>query len=216
MSSETKILLTIGGLTIAILLGGFFLLSPSQNKDQSLNKVGQEILVGDGSYFRGPKDAQVTIVEFGDFQCPACASVYPTVFQIANLYKDNVKIVFRHFPLENIHKNAKIAALATEAAGEQGKFWEMHDRIFETQPFWAQKDAKEVFKNYAKELGLNEEQFSSALEQEKYQDKIFQDQRDGRAAGVSGTPTFFINGIKFSGRSFSDFKNEIEKILQSN
>jgi protein-disulfide isomerase len=145
-----------------------------------------------GDYYEGAKDAPVTIIEYSDFQCPYCARFYTdTLPQIRTDYIDTgkVKLIFRNFPL-SFHANAQKAAEAVLAAGEQGKFWEMHDKLFENSNALS-VDAE---KQWARELGLNGQQFDAALDSGKYAAKVAAEAKQGQADGVSGTPAFLING----------------------
>jgi protein-disulfide isomerase len=136
-------------------------------------------------------------------------------------YQGKVKFVWRYFPLPG-HKNSVIATQAAEAAGEQGKFWEMNDKLFENQHLWgneqnlpSEQDANAMFVQYAQEIGLNTEQFRQAIESKKFTDKIQRDQRDGQALGVNSTPTFFLNGKKSPGiPTYQQLKQMIEAELQ--
>lgn len=158
----------------------------------------------------GPEDAPVTIIEFSDFQCPYCARAVPTIKQIIEEYGDNVRIVFRDFPL-SFHKDAQKAAEAAECADDQGKFWEMHDKIFENQNAMGVDDLKQ----YAENLGLDTEEFDLCLDSDKYAEEVQNDLRDGQKVGVTGTPAFFVNGIKISGaKPFSEFKQVIDQELE--
>lgn len=161
---------------------------------------------------KGDSNAPVTIIEFSDYECPFCGRHFQQTYpQIVREYVDTgkVKIVFRDFPL-SFHPNAQKAAEAAECAGEQRKYWEMHDKLFENQ------NALEVnsLKQYAKELGLNIKTFDDCLDSGKMASEIQKDSEDGQNAGVSGTPTFFINGIPLTGaQPFEAFKQIIEQEL---
>lgn len=211
MNNETKVLLGIGIATIAIIIGGVFFFG----KNSEPKRLDNSVLVKDTSPSFGPKDAKVVIVEFSDFQCPACAVAAPTVKQIENEYKDKVVVYYRHLLIPK-HKNAKISALAAEAANQQGKFWEMYTKLFEKQIDWESlDDPKSTFLGYAKDLGLDESEFTKDMESKTLSDKIDQDNANGIVLGINVTPTFFINGAKFEGAlSYSQFKLEIEKELQ--
>jgi predicted DsbA family dithiol-disulfide isomerase len=147
-----------------------------------------DVAVGDGPP-RGPEDAPVTIVEFSDFQCPYCARVNPTLDEILRRYPDQVRVLFRHFPLD-FHQQAPKAAEASRCASEQGKFWEYHDLLFANQKALG----VDQLKQYAGQLGLDQSNFDQCLDSGREAAAVQQDIADGRAAGVSGTPAFFING----------------------
>jgi protein-disulfide isomerase len=144
---------------------------------------------------KGPAAAPITIVEFSDFQCPYCARVNPTLKQVEEKYGDKIRVVFRDFPLVQIHKDAAKAAEAGECAHEQGKFWEMHDRLFANQS----KLQVEAMKQAAVELGLDAEKFNQCLDSSKYAAEVQKDVDEGARYGVTGTPAFFINGRMLGG-----------------
>jgi protein-disulfide isomerase len=152
-----------------------------------------EVAVGDGAV-KGPKTAPVTIVEFSDFQCPYSKRVQPTVAEVQKKYGDKIHYVYRDFPLQ-FHNNAEKAAEAASCAGEQGKFWQYHDKLFEDQTKLDVANLKES----AKALGLDTEAFDTCLDSGKFAKKVEKSMEDGQEAGVNGTPAFFINGIFLSG-----------------
>ncbi len=157
----------------------------------------------------GPDNAPITVIEFSDYQCPYCERAEPTVKQILSKYKDKVKFVYRDFPL-GFHPYAQKAAEASECADEQKKFWEYHDILFKNQ------NALDIesLKKYAKELKLDESKFNKCLDSGKYASETQKDFEDGQKAGVSGTPTFFINGIKVVGaQPYNVFEQAIEQEL---
>jgi protein-disulfide isomerase len=158
---------------------------------------------------RGNKNAPVTIVEFSDFQCPYCAQLGPTLNEVQKAYPKEVKLIFKHYPLP-FHNYAMLAAKATEAAKEQGKFWEMHDFVFQNLG----KINEQLLKDFAQQLGLNVGKFSSDLASNKYDQIIQQDLGLGRSSDVAGTPTLFINGKRMQSRSVDDFKQAIDAILK--
>jgi protein-disulfide isomerase len=136
----------------------------------------------------------VVVEEFGDYQCPPCGQLYPELKQIEKEYGDQIQIVFHHFPLMKIHKNALLAAHAAEAARNQKKFWEMHDLLYRNQKEWSDlADPRPVFINYAKQLGLNIDSFNRDLESNQIDQKITADIQRGTAQGVTGTPTVFLD-----------------------
>jgi len=168
-----------------------------------------EIPLGD-SPVRGPAEADVTIVEYSDFQCPFCARALPTLNQIRSTYGDRVNLVYKHLPLR-IHPEAPGAAAAAEAARLQGRFWEMHDKIFAGHTELS--DAKYV--QWARELGLDMERFESDRKSEAVRARIARDEAEADRLGVSGTPAFFINGRFLSGaQPFDAFKRVIDEELK--
>lgn len=215
MTKEAKILSLIGVVTVIGLFVAAFTLGGSQSPEKKAKPVDTQLLVRENSHTEGDKDAKVTLVEFGDFQCPACGASHPIVKQIVNEYKGKVKFVYRNFPL-SMHKNAKVAAYAAEAAGAQGKFFEMHDALFNEQKEWSEsKDPMEHFKKYAKNIGVEDlERFEKEITDKKYENIIKKDLDDGNVAGVTATPTFFINGVIHSGgMPYDQFKKTIDEAL---
>jgi protein-disulfide isomerase len=144
---------------------------------------------------RGPIDARLSIVEYGDYECPYCGLAYPVTTEITRRYGDSLCFVFRHFPIANAHPHALLAAEAAEAAGTQGKFWEMHDRLFQHQD--ALDDEMLVY--HALQIGLDAEWFISDLTGHVHLDRIREDLSSGARSGVNATPTFFTNGIRHDG-----------------
>lgn len=163
---------------------------------------------GEDPFFGSP-DAAVTIIEYSDFQCPYCARAVPVLNQIKSTYGNAVRIVYKDFPL-GFHQFAQKAAEAGQCANEQGRFWELHDIMFANQ---GSLDVASI-KGYASSLGLDTNQFNSCLDSGKYASEVQQDVNSGKAAGVSGTPTFFVNGKKIVGaQPFSEFKKIIDAEL---
>jgi protein-disulfide isomerase len=157
---------------------------------------------------QGPRDAPVTIIEFADFQCPACRGASQTMRRLQERYAGKLRVVFRDFPLA-MHKQAPKAAEAGECANEQGKFWEMHDKLFENQNALQVADLKQR----AAELGLDGGRFTACLDSGKYATEWQQDMNDGRRYGVSATPTFFINGRLVQGGRPESLTEIIEEEL---
>lgn len=155
------------------------------------------------SYTKGSNTAKVKIVEYGDFQCPACAAMAPIAADLLAKYPNDIELTFKHFPLTQIHPRALLAAKAAEAAGKQGKFFEMHDKLFVGQSTWSSNSkAEEIFIGYATELGLNIDTFKSDLKDAAIAAKIRSNQAEGMKAGVQGTPTFFVDGLKVENPAF--------------
>ena len=146
-------------------------------------------------HFQGNSEDPITLVEYGDYQCTSCGRAYLIIKKIQKQMGENLKFVFRNFPLENIHPKAIPAAIAAEAAAKQDKFWEMHDIIFENQVNLHENS----FKNFAEQLGLEMAQFNKDIENEDVLQKIESDFEGGVKSGVNGTPAFFINGIHYNG-----------------
>jgi protein-disulfide isomerase len=178
----------------ALALFGLFLYwGEIQNRPTQPSPVSKEVSVLDQTL--GPESAKILLVEYSDFQCPACSAYEPVLKQLLAKYPNDIQFVYRHFPLNQIHPNAYEAALAAEAAALQGKFWEMHDLLFETQASWSRLGAPfEHFKNLASQLNLNTEQFEADYSSSAVKDKVGADQASGLAAGIDSTPTFFLNG----------------------
>ena len=165
---------------------------------------------------KGPKDAKAVLIEYSDFQCPACASFFPAVEELNEELSGELLFVYRHFPLPQ-HKNAELTAYAAEAAGLQGKFFEMHDEIFKNQNEWAEeKDAKEFLKKYAQAVGLDVEKFLKDLDSREVKDKVSADISGALRAKVNATPTFFLNGKKVEGfRTYDEFKNIVREAVRN-
>lgn len=162
-----------------------------------------------GAHLKGPENAPITIVEFSDFQCPFCSRGKATMDQVAQQYGDKVKIAFKHFPLD-FHRQAKPASIAALAAGEQGKFWEMHDKLFENQKALD----KDSMMKYAQEIGLNMAKFKADIESDTVKKAVETDDAEAQRVGANGTPTMFINGEKFVGaQPFDAFKSKIDEKL---
>lgn len=167
-------------------------------------KIDLDELEGKG-HFTGNADAKVRIVEFSDFQCPACGAAEPAVRQILAEFRDRVKLTYRHFPISSLHPYAQKAAEASECAAEQGKFWEMHGKLFANQQSLKQDDLK----GYAADLGLDTSKFNQCLASGKMGPVVASDLSYGLSIGINSTPTFFINGEKRNGMTYDDFKSAI-------
>lgn len=166
------------------------------------------------THAKGNDDATVTLVEYADFQCPACASYHPVMDELRQLFADDqLRIEFRHLPLTQIHPNAAPAARATEAAERQGMFWEMHDVLFEKQREWSQsRNATALFRGYAEALGMDVDQFASDMKSSEVRRIVDQHAASARTLGLRGTPSFVLNGrvLENNPRSASEFAALIE------
>lgn len=216
MTQEVKVVVGIAVVTLAIIVGAIFFMSKPSQQSQNIERVTDtQQLIGDAKRSINGATDKVTIVEFADFQCPACGAAHPIVKQILSDYKGKVTYVFRHFPLP-MHKNAVSAAIAAEAAGEQGKFFEYHDLLFNNQKDWGEStNSQELFLSYAEMLQLDTAKFKEALDKKANAERIQTDQDAGIALGVNSTPTFFINGEKIPGIiQYEEFKQKIDPLLK--
>lgn len=236
-STFNKLIIGItSALVIAAFLGGYVIGNFGETKTtlqntyqpiptQAPTQPRIPISVGDSPVMGNP-NAPITMIEFSDFQCPFCGRFFSlTLPDIEKNYIDSgkVRLVYKNFPLENLHSNALAASIAAECANEQGKFWEYHNTLFENQTSWAQLSATDTikaFKQYASEFGLDANSFNSCLDSGKYVDKVNKDQQDGSQYGVNGTPTFFIGNDKKGymeldgDQPFSSFKKELDSELE--
>jgi len=151
--------------------------------------------VGERDHVQGPPTAAVTLVEYGDYQCPYCLRAHPILVDLRAQLGDTMRLVFRNFPLATVHPNAQHAAEAAEAAGAQGRFWQMHDSLFEHQ---SRLDDAALLR-YAAEIGLDVGQFERDMEEHRFAPRVREDFQSGIRSGVNGTPTFFINGLRHDG-----------------
>ena len=199
-----KTTLVVLAVSLLILIGGAFVFATTQEGDSNEGVVLTEKV-------KGNPEATVTLAEYSDFQCPACASFLPILDEIMTEYGDQVRFEYHHFPLISVHQSAELAARASEAAGVQGKFWEYHDILFLNQQQWSQNiNPRNQFIGYAEELGLDTEMFSRHLNSSIIRDAVQEDMREGRALEITGTPTFFLNGERMEITTFADFRNQIE------
>ena len=207
------------GVVFLALVGLFFATKKDTPGSTAVNGDPKTILASD--HVRSGKDANVTLIEYGDFQCPACGAYYPIVKELESTYGDKVNFVFRHFPLIQIHPNAFAAARAAEAAGNQGKFFEMHDKLYETQNSWgeATSNQQSLFEGYAQELGLKMDQFKSDYSSNEVADRINQDLATGQQTfSIDSTPSFVLNGTKITNpKDVEEFKKLLDStIAQAN
>lgn len=201
-----------------IVLGLFGLFTLTKDKDESSN--GASTTAEPSNHTVGAGDKKVTLIEYGDFQCPACKSYFPIVNEIKSSYGDDITFQFRHYPLNQIHPNAFIGSRAAEAAGKQGKFFEMHDLLYEQQEVWSSgTNPTATLESYATQLGLDLEKFKADMTSAETAAVINADVKAGQAIGANSTPTFVINGRKIdeNPRSVEDFKKLIdEEIAKAN
>ena len=158
------------------------------------DRIQKTQIAGD-DWIRGRADAPVTILEYGDFECPYCAMARPVLEGLVNEYSEDIRLVYRHFPITTTHPHARIAAESAEAAGAQGKFWEMHDMLFTHQDRLEFEDLR----RYAQAVGLDLRRFDQEMQNRVYEDEVRRDYRRGIQDGVNGTPSIFINGLRYDG-----------------
>lgn len=195
---------------------GLFLFPKSNRVDVSKvdpAKVEQQGPMADQIY--GNADAKTVLIEYGDFQCPGCGAAYPAIKEIKEKYKEDLAFVFRNLPITSAHPNALAAATAAEAAGKQGKFWQMHDKLFENQQMWEMASIESrttTFEGYAREVGLNIDQYKTDLTNEEVSKKINRDRALANKVGANSTPTFVLDGKKLDGAAWQD-KAKFEKLI---
>lgn len=225
MRKEIIILLAIAAIVVIAAVIGTSYYRKSVGKVESGNKVTNtntakppsradaNILIKPDSPTLGAPNAPVTLTEFYDPECESCRAMYPIVKQILKDYQGKVRLVMRYMPL---HGNSMLAAQVTEAAGEQGKYWEMQELLFNKQQEWGEKREPQtaLFEKYATELGLNLTQFRTAIADNRYTAKIERDKRDGQSVGVRSTPTFFVNGRPLARLGEPELKSLIEEELK--
>lgn len=198
------------GIGIAILIGlGFFLKVAFTPPPPGTIPELQSINAND--HVKGASESATLLVEYSDFQCPACKSYMPIISQVVQERGDTLSFVYRHFPLAQ-HQNADEAARASEAAGKQNNFWEMHDMLFNRQEIWStESNPDELFVSYAQELGLDIDQFTQDYQSEEAKNKVNTDYNSGVRAGVNSTPSFYLNGQKITAGSAEDFIRLIDQ-----
>lgn len=217
MRREVILVIGVALVAVAALLFGARLYRGAQEERQQT--AAGESLAGDApplvrpdSPSKGPRDAKVTIVEFLDPECEACRAMYPIVNRLMAEYDGRVRLVVRYVPL---HANSMLAASALEAAGEQGRYWEMLDALFVNQPVWGDHQAPrpELIPEYARQIGLDMAAFQASYEGIKHRAKVERDRADAQQLGVRGTPTFFVNGRPVAQLGYEPLKALIEEEL---
>jgi protein-disulfide isomerase len=215
MSKESKIMIGVIGGIIVIMLGLFYLAGGKDTKNpKTTAKADEATLIKSDSHTSG--NGSIKLVEFGDYQCPACGAAYPNIKKIQSEYGDKITFVFRNYPLTQVHKNADLAAQAAEAAGSQNKYWEMHDKLYDTQAAWSETDnAKDLITGYAKDLGLDVDKFTNDLTSQSIKDRIAADVADGDKIQVNSTPTLYVGTTMISNYSYDTIKTAIDEALKS-
>ena len=211
--TDTKIAIAVGLLALAS-FGGVFAYQVLTKDEPSAASVRDAVVRADSHRLGTADDGKVTLVEFLDFECESCGAAYPFVEQLRERYEGRVTFVARYFPVPS-HRNAQNAAHAVESAARQGKFEEMYQRMFETQSEWGeQQDSRApLFRTFAEELGLDMDKYDKDVKSPSVAQRVQKDFEDGKAAGVTGTPTFFLNGEKLAATSAEEFTAAIDKAL---
>lgn len=196
----------IFSVVVVLVLGGLVAWTRIANPPIDLTGVANNSVVAASDqngniadHTKGSESNKILLIEYGDYQCPSCGDAYPNVNTLMEEYGDDVTLVFRNFPLTAIHPNARAAAAVAEAAGLQGKFWEMHDKLYVSQNDWSGLDASKrttVFNSYAQDLGLDMDKFNADVAGKETGQKINFDMALGKSVDVAATPTFFLNGKK--------------------
>lgn len=216
MDTQKRIVLWVSAaLVVGVVVAGAWSIATKPNTPQVRSKPGflaEPISASD--HTKGAEKSVVTIVEYSDFQCPACGANYPLVEEVFAEYKNKISFTYRHFPLPQ-HKNALLAAYASEAAGKQGKFWEMTDILFKNQNEWSESmTARTIFSGYAEKLGLDIARFTSDMKSDEIKNKVENDKKSGQLSAVDHTPTFFLNGkLATNPRSKEELRALIEYVI---
>jgi protein-disulfide isomerase len=215
LTTDTKIFLGIIISTIVLVVGAVFFMSRGSGVGVDKTKVDQAVLSHADSWATGSANPKITIVEFSDFQCPYCKDAEPTVEAVMAKHSDEVRLIYRHYPLIQAHQFAMDAAVAAEAAGKQGQFWAYHNLLFENQPNVSNPDSfrRDKFGEYAKTLGLNVDQFIKDFESDATRQRVLTDRDEGDKIGINATPTFFVNGEKVI-KGYIDLESTVENLLK--
>ena len=211
----TKRILIWGGaiiVLVAIVVVAAYFVSASNT--ETLTDLAVPVTAAD--HMKDDLNATTTLVEYGDFQCPACGAYYPLVEQLNAEYDSKIRFVFRHYPLPQ-HQNAVPAAIASEAASAQGKFWLMYDELYKNQNDWAEAtNTQPFFDQYAAAIGLNVSEFDQDLSSSTLKQIVTDDQAGGNKSNIDHTPTFFLNGKQLvNPQCYQDFKNDIDNAINS-
>ena len=215
----------IFAIIVVAIVGGMIYISTQNrlnvsniNNDQLNTIIGAESRNGDiADHEIGSKSPKVTIIEYADYQCPGCSAAAPKAKALAEKYKDHVRLIFRNFPIASSHPNARAAAAVAEAAGLQGKFWEMNKLLYTNQDAWKNAnitDRDNIFKSYAEQFKLNIDQYKTDIASNKVKNKIDFDMALGRKHGVAATPTFYINGKNTEMDSSGSIESSVKEALK--
>lgn len=222
MNKKSWMIFTI---IVVAIVGGMIYISTQNrlnvsdiNNDQLNTIVGAESRNGNiADHEIGSKSPKVTIIEYADYQCPGCSAAAPKAKALAEKYKDHVRLIFRNFPIASSHPNARAAAAVAEAAGLQGKFWEMNELLYVNQDAWKNANITErdnIFKSYAEQLKLNIDQYKTDVASNRVKNKIDFDMALGRKHGVAATPTFYVNGKNTEMDSSGSIESSVKEALK--
>jgi len=208
LTGETKLFLGIIAISVVLIIGALFLFSRQEQSSANPTIYTREEMIAPHTQIKGNASASAFLVEFSDFQCPACQAFAPLVESLIAQYGDALSVAYRHYPLPQ-HAYAEKAAKAAQAAANQGKFWEMHDELFANQAKLSDQTLSEI----VKKLALDEARFNQDLESKEINDMITEDIAAGNRFNINQTPTFFLNGQKLTLRSAQDLTNAIESAI---
>lgn len=199
---------------IVIVFGGLLVFNKRSQQNSNGSNDGGEVAATEHITEEG--STGVRLVEYGDFQCPSCAQYYPIFRELKHKYAGKVTFQFRHFPLVEIHQNALVSSRAAEAAGMQGRFWEMHDLLFENQANWsASPNPTPIFEGYAEQLSLDMEKFKEDMRSEQTNKLVQADRKTAHSKGYQATPTFELDGEKLEGlNSVEAFSEKIDEAIK--
>lgn len=199
-------------LLVVVVLGGIFFIGRSKSPDTA--STGSTGTVS--NHTTGQNAKNVSLVVYGDFQCPVCGQFFPIEKQVVDSFSKDISFQFLHFPLDSIHPNARAASRAAEAAGLQGKFFEMHDLLYQNQSSWnTASDPLAVFTSFATSLGLDSAKFKSDFASETVNGTINADLKQGNGKGVTGTPTYYLNGQKLDNGDINTYEKFSAKIQEA-
>jgi len=212
---SSSVVRAAGWLLVAAAVGvGLYLIVRAGAKEPA--PIASSVAAEAGDWQRGAAESSVTLIEYADPQCPACAQYQPVLNELFSTYGDKVNFVYRHFPLRSLHANADLASRAAEAAGRQGNIWGMLDLLYAEQSNWSVLEsgaARDMFEGFAEQLTFDLDRFNADLDDGEVDAAVEADAASGKAAGVTGTPTFFLNGERLEARSVSDFSTALDEAL---
>lgn len=209
-TTSGKLLIAVAVILLALL--GYY---ATTNKPATTGGTRTPEAVVENDHIRGAKNPKATLVEYGDLQCPACKAYEPLVAKMLATYPNDLRVVFRHFPLTQIHQNALLAAKYSEAAAIQGKFWEMHDMMYDKQSDWGETlNAEATFKQFGAALGLDVTKLEADSKSQAVEDKILAQYKEGVLLQINHTPTFFLDGVEVDNQNFEQVVGDAIKKAQ--